>query len=213
MKRKQNVYSSNILQKLAKIKIFASSARKNLINILPSFGSLPEQRMHGQKYKIGSLETTRYSLNRVLKRYGHKFDITKRECTAFTASIKAYDDATTEMKQEGKGFTKNHAAVSLEDLYDIYHSRHLDPDAGPRALQNKVQWDIRFYFARRGSENMYNMTKTTFTIKMDEKTGMQYVVKVEDEATKNHKQNEHDIVTGYMPAINDDKYCPVKSFI
>ncbi|CAB4018928.1 Hypothetical predicted protein [Paramuricea clavata] len=43
---------------------------------------------------------------------------------------------------------------------------------------------------------------------MDEKTGMQFVVKVEDEATKNHKQNEHDIVTGYMPAINDDKYCP-----
>ena len=57
------------------------------------------------------------------------------------------------------------------DLYDIYHSRHLDPDAGPRALQNMVQWDIRFYFARRGSENMYNMTKRTFTIKMDEKTG------------------------------------------
>lgn len=98
-------------------------------------------------------------------------------------------------------------------MYDIYHSRHLDPDTTPRALQNKVQWDIRFYFARRGSENMYNMTKTTFTIKMDEKTGMQYVVKVEDEATKNHKQNERNIVTGYMPAINDAKYCPVRSFI
>ncbi|CAB3989796.1 Hypothetical predicted protein [Paramuricea clavata] len=168
---------------------------------------------NGQIYNIGSLETIRYSLNRVLKRYGHKFDITKRECTAFTASIKAYEDTTTELKQEGKGFTKSHAAVSPEELYDIYHSRHLDPDAGPRALQNKVQWDMRFYFARRGSKNMYNMTKTTFTIKMDEKTGMQYVVKVEDETTKNHKQNEHDIVTGYMPAINDDKYCPVKSFI
>lgn len=69
---------------------------------------------NGQKYKIGSLETIRYSLNRVLKRYGHKFDITKRECTAFAASIKAYEDASTELKQEGKGFTKNYAAVSPE---------------------------------------------------------------------------------------------------
>lgn len=51
-----------------------------------------------QKYKSGSLETIRYSLNRALKRYGHKFDITKRECTAFTCSIKAYEDATTEPK-------------------------------------------------------------------------------------------------------------------
>ena len=41
---------------------------------------------------------------------------------------------------------------------------------------------------------------------------MQYVVKCEDEATKNHKKNEHDIVSGYMPSI-DNKYCPVKSFI
>jgi hypothetical protein len=38
------------------------------------------------------------------------------------------------------------------------------------------------------------MTKTEFSIKMDEKTGMQYVEKAEDEATKYHKQNEHDIV-------------------
>jgi hypothetical protein len=74
----------------------------------------PARTKNGQKYKIGSLETIRYSLNRVLKRYGHKFDITKRECTAFTASIKAYEDAMTELKQEGKGFTKSRAAVSPE---------------------------------------------------------------------------------------------------
>lgn len=69
---------------------------------------------NGQKYKMGSLETIRYSLNRALKRYGHKFDITKRECTAFTSSIKAYEDATTELKQEGKGFTKNYPAINPE---------------------------------------------------------------------------------------------------
>ncbi|CAB4044441.1 threonine dehydratase biosynthetic, chloroplastic, partial [Paramuricea clavata] len=167
----------------------------------------------GHKYKVGSLQTIRYSLNRALKSFGHKFDITKRECTAFTSSIKAYEDASKELKQEGKGFTKNHEAINTADLFDIYHSRYLDPDIGPRHLQKKVQFDIRYYFARRGAENMPKMTKTTFAVKLDEKTAMKYVIRAEDEATKNHKANENDIVSGRMPSMVDKKYCPVRSFI
>ena len=64
-----------------------------------------ERTKDGLKYKVGSLQTIRYSLNRALKSFGHKFDITTRECTAFTSSIKAYEDATKELKQEGKSFT------------------------------------------------------------------------------------------------------------
>ena len=98
-------------------------------------------------------------------------------------------------------------------LFDIYHNRHLDPDIGPRQLQKKVQFDIRFYFARRGAENMHKMTKTTFAVKLDKQTGIKYVIRAEYEATKNHKANENDIVTGYMPSMVDKKYCPVRSFI
>ena len=36
---------------------------------------------------------------------------------------------------------------------------------------------------------------------------MQYVVKVEDEATKNHKQNEHDIVTCYTGCPKKNLRC------
>jgi hypothetical protein len=50
-------------------------------------------------------------------------------------------------------------------------------------------------------------------VKLDEKTAMKYVLGAEDEATKNHKANENDIVTGYMPSMVDNKYCPVRSFI
>jgi hypothetical protein len=66
----------------------------------------------GHKYKVGSLQTIRYCPNRALKSLGYKFDITKRECTAFTSSIEPYEDATNELKQEGKGFTKNHEAIN-----------------------------------------------------------------------------------------------------
>jgi hypothetical protein len=58
---------------------------------------------------------------------------------------------------------------------------------------------------------MHKMTKTTFVVKFDEKTAMKYVVRAEDEATKNHKANENDIVTDYMPSMVDKKYCPVRA--
>jgi hypothetical protein len=60
---------------------------------------------------------------------------------------------------------------------------------------------------------MHKITKTTFADKLDEKTAMKCVIRAEDEATKNHKANENDIVTGYMPSMVDKKYFPVRSFI
>jgi uncharacterized protein (DUF927 family) len=60
---------------------------------------------------------------------------------------------------------------------------------------------------------MHKMTKTTFVVKLDETTAMKYVRRAEDEATKNHKANKNDIVTGYMSSMVDKKYCPVRSFI
>lgn len=67
----------------------------------------------GEMYKMSSLEGLCYGLNRALKRYGHNFDITKRECTSFTTSIKAFEDAKLELKQCGKGFTKNTKHITL----------------------------------------------------------------------------------------------------
>ncbi len=66
----------------------------------------------------------------------------------------------------------------------IYNSPYLDPACGPRELQNKVQWDIRFYFARRGKENFYEMKKNTFEVVTDKTTGLKYVRKAIDEKTR-----------------------------
>lgn len=68
----------------------------------------------------------------------------------------------------------------------MYESVHLNPDAGPWELQNKVMFDIRYYFCRRGGENIETMTKGTFELKYDVNTKMAYVKKVRDEMTKNH---------------------------
>lgn len=93
----------------------------------------------------------------------------------------------------------------------------MDPDAGPRQLQNKVMFDIRYFFCRRGGENIEDMTKTTFDLHFDVETRIAYVRKVQDEMTKNHKQNDNEIITGFMPQLLDadgrpHKMCPVRSF-
>ena len=99
------------------------------------------------------------------------------------------------------------------DLHQIYYSEHLDPELNVRSLQNKVQWDIQFYVACRGGEGVQQMTKKTFALKRDPDTNLCYIVKVVDEETKNHKETDKDIITGFMPEIPNCKMCPVQSFL
>ena len=89
----------------------------------------------------------------------------------------------------------------------------MDANRGPEELLNKVQFDIRYYFARRGGENIYDMTKSTFKCITDRETGVSYVTRAEDEATKNHKEGDNAIISGYMPELPGSKYCPVQSFM
>ena len=77
--------------------------------------------------------------------------------------------------------------------------------------KRKVQFDLRFYFCKRGCENMDKMLKTDFEIKYSTEHEEWFVIKVRDELTKNHRQMEN-IVSGVMPENKTDELCPVKSF-
>ena len=48
------------------------------------------------------------------------------------------------------------------------------PDISPATLQTKVQFDLRYYFCKRGEENFYSMTKDTFELKFDTETKIAY---------------------------------------
>ena len=75
-------------------------------------------------------------------------------------------------------------------------------------------WDIRFFFARRGGENIDSMTKNTFKLSTDPATNIKYIEKIADEETKNHKETDGQIITGFMPEMeNNHKMCPVQSFL
>ena len=47
----------------------------------------------------------------------------------------------------------------FSDWIKMYNHELLNPDKGPLSLQHKVQFDLRFYFCRRGMENMDKMKK------------------------------------------------------
>ena len=123
----------------------------------------------------------------------------------------AYKAALMELKKEGKGTIEHYPLICESDREKLYSSELMNPTT-PTGLSNKVQFDIRLYFSRRGSENMVSITKHTFCIKTDPDTRMQYVCKREDELTKNHHENDNELISGFMPEAPGHNLCPVSSF-
>ena len=87
----------------------------------------------------------------------------------------------------------------------------MDPDGGRYSLQRKVQFDIRFFFCRRGAENIEKMQKSDFVMEFNKQKELWYVRKVKDELTKNHRGMEN-IISGLMCENPRDKLCPIRSY-
>lgn len=141
------------------------------------------RREDGSHYKVNSLETIRLGINRYLKSppFNRKVDIVKD--SSFTDSNTCFKTVLAEAKRMGKVDVVHHPIISDTDLKSLYTSMHLSINT-PQGLFNKVQFDIRMFFCRRGNENMHNMTKNMFRVETDEDTGQKVVKKVVDELTK-----------------------------
>jgi len=164
----------------------------------------------GQHYKSTSLENFRHSLNRYLNLHGsQKVDIIKD--AKFANSNEYFKAALKELKTKGLGNVAHHPVILQSDLEKIYVC--LKETDSARALLNKVQFDIRLYFFRRGSENIHAMTKTTFTVKTDPGSKCRYIVQTCDELNKNHNENDKESYSGFMPEMKGDPRCPVNSFL
>ena len=88
----------------------------------------------------------------------------------------------------------------------------MSPSASPQSLQDKVQFDIRFYFVRRANENIDKFTKKTFILELDANTGIRYIKKNIDEQTKNH-QLDTEMINASMPELPNSDRCPVNNFL
>ena len=70
----------------------------------------------------------------------------------------------------------------------LYYSIHLDPNGDRVTLQNKVLWDVLYYFCQSGKENLEIMKQDWFQVRYNHQTDHDFVVKVCDESTKIHKE-------------------------
>ncbi|XP_021362124.1 uncharacterized protein LOC110455972 isoform X2 [Mizuhopecten yessoensis] len=170
-----------------------------------------DARKHdGTHYKTSSLEQFRYSLNRYLRSppFNKQYDIIK-DCEFSEANVN-FKAVMCELKRMGKGETEHYPVITKADRHKLYSSQHLDVNT-PVGLYNKVQFDIRLYFCKRGTDNMHKMTKSTFEIVTDLDTGLKYVRKA-DEVFKNLHSNDKDVWSGNMPESPGSPFCPVASY-
>ncbi|XP_021362527.1 uncharacterized protein LOC110456244 [Mizuhopecten yessoensis] len=163
----------------------------------------------GKLYKTTTLDNLRHAINRYLKLSPHsrEFDIIKD--SIFTVANQSFNAARKELRAAGKGEIEHYQYISEEDRRELYDSRHLNP-LTPYGLMNKVQFDVRLHFYKRGSENFEKMTKDTFVVCVDPETGLKVVLK-NLEGTKNiciskAKKN------GFMEEDPGSPYCPVASY-
>ena len=169
------------------------------------------RKQDGEFYKATTFENMRHAINRYLKDppFNRKFDIIKDD--EFRDANVSFKAALAELKRIGKGSVQHHPVINESDRQKLYESKHMDPKT-PCGLLNKVQFDVRLYFCRRSVENMHSMSKSTFEVLQEPKSGLKYVAKCTDELTKNHRGNDRETTSGVMPESPGSQFCPVRSF-
>ena len=189
---KQNIVAAPLLREYLKEKhldtAFEHYNPQQLDECLAHF-FMDVRKSDGEHYRTTSLSCLRYSLNRYLKvpPYNKKFDIVKD--ASFANSRENFKAAIAELKMMGLGDVEHYPAINETDRRKLYTSLYLSSKT-LSGLQNKFQFHIRFYFCRRGNENMPQMHKSIFMVKKDSKTGLKYIVKTIDELTKNHRAGD-----------------------
>ena len=165
----------------------------------------------GELYKLTSMMTFRYGLSRFLKKTEKHASTDIIEDSEFNESNEMFKVACQMIKKAGKAEINHYPEISEEDRQKLYTSLFFNTQT-PVGLYNKVHFDVRYYFSRRGGENMDTLTKDSFIVGVNAKTGRVCVKKV-DELTKNHREDDTTPAYGGLMVATPTDDCPVKSFL
>ena len=115
------------------------------------------------------------------------------------------------LNEKEKAKVEHKPPIAQEDLKKLYASPAFNV-CTPAGLQNKVFFEVRLYFCRRGQENLRELRKDTSGFGVDS-TGARYVFQKRDELTKNRRENSEPEEGGLMFERKDDPtcMCPVQS--
>ena len=80
---------------------------------------LPEDSQEeGKFYSVSTLRSFKYAINRILKKHGHAFDITKSPF--FKPCMDSFNDAVKELKEAGRGHVKSKEEISEDGKYSLF---------------------------------------------------------------------------------------------
>ena len=188
---------------------FEQLTEENLNTLLTQFYAEVRSEK-GEYLSKSTLVTIRSGIQRHLDSppFNRNFGICSNP--AFAYSNKMFATVVKRCKQEGNDKTKHHAVIPDCDMKKVLAEDAFDLQS-PRGLQMKVFFDIQYYFARRGRENLRNLKKSHFTTATDD-SGKQYIEMAINESTKNHPTSDDNIQRHRMYETQKTN-CPVKSFL
>ena len=187
-------------------KLHHPESSEKLASVLKNFYA-EVRKKDGSEYTKNSLCSIRFGLNRYFRSVFNN-DIIKDK--GFDEANTVYEAQCVALKKRGLAKTEHKPPIADEDIKRLYESGVFNTDS-PTTLQNKVFFEIMFFFCRRGRQNLRELKRDDFAIKTNPQ-GLQCVVKKTDELTKNHRVNDAQAEEGGMMVANDSPYCPVHSF-
>ena len=138
------------------------------------------RKKNGQMYSKNSLCSIRFAFFRHFKQE-LIIDIIKD--TEFNEANRIYEAQYVELKKQGLAKTEHKPPIADEDIKKLYRCGVFNTE-NPTTLQNKVFFEIMLFFCQRGRQNLRQLKKTDFEIKVNSQ-GKRCVVKTTDEQTKN----------------------------
>ena len=169
LKEKNIRNPSNAVELAAVLRKFYAEARKK----------------DGQMYSKNSLCSIRFALCRHFKQ---ELNIDIIKDTEFDEANRIYEAQCVELKKQGLAKTEHKPPTADEDVKKLYRCGVFNTE-NHTTLQNKVFFEIMLFFCRRGQQNLRQLKKTDFEIKVKSQ-GKRCVVKTTDELTKNHKAHD-----------------------
>ena len=142
-----------------------------LANVMKKF-YVEARRANGEKYTKNSLCSIRFGLKRHFMA-AMNIDIIKSK--EFDEANRVYQAQCTALKKDGLVKTEHKPAIADEDITKLYESGIFNTET-PATLQNKVFFEVMFYFCRRGRQNLRELKKDDFAMKVNAR-GQRYVIK------------------------------------
>ena len=119
------------------------------------------RKKDGSEYTKNSLCSIRFGLNRYFRSVFNNDIIKDKE---FDEANSVYEAQCVALKKRVFAKTEHKPPIADEDIKRLYESGVFNTDS-PTTLQNKVFFEIMFFFCRRGRQNLRELKRDDFDIK------------------------------------------------